>query len=109
MKLEEIEKLCEEATPGPWKYDYGNWQVEGPRPRRRAICNLNGLDDVEGNPVNLNIADTEFIAASRELIPKLIAVAKAAEIVCKDHDLRCEDSNSTLCALHDALVTLESE
>jgi hypothetical protein len=71
MKLEEIRALIEAATPGPWKHDWGNHDVEGARPERAEIV-------VRGENGNYN-ADLEFIAASRILIPKLLAVAEAAK------------------------------
>lgn len=51
--------------------------------------------------------DCRFIAASREFIPKLIAVAKAARVACADHDLQCEDANQSLERLSLALEELE--
>lgn len=88
MKLEEIEKLCDEATAGPWEFrskdgdessseycgtysvgpddveDYNNWIID---------------DTKYYNTAPSRIEDAKFIAASRELMPKLLAVAKAAE------------------------------
>jgi hypothetical protein len=40
---------------------------------------------------------------------KLLSVVMAAQEVCKDHDLLCEDSNNTLCKLNDALIDLEND
>jgi hypothetical protein len=75
MKLDEIQKLCDGATPGPWKpghtYDH----------QRNAA----------------------FIAASRTLIPKLLAVAKAAQ------DYRDGSYDVSFMRLWDALDALEAE
>ena len=73
MTKEEIEKakaLCEAATPGPWTIrqvesirndpDWGDeWIVDMGRDRDSSL-----LKDID---------TAEFIAASRELVPKLIA------------------------------------
>lgn len=63
MKLDEIEKLCNEATPGPWLGDYIPLQ---------AIRILDYSDNMSKN--------IEFIAAARMLMPKLLKVAKAANL-----------------------------
>ncbi len=75
MKIEEIETLIEKAAPGPW---VNNYDV--------------GVEDASGNELmdtcrifseNFSheevAATSRFIAASRTLIPKLLAVAKAVK------------------------------
>lgn len=66
MKLSEIRKLCDEATPGPWRYDHGNWAVER---YDRSDYHRSEIGKPE---------DGEFIAAARTLMPKLLAIAEAA-------------------------------
>lgn len=98
MKLEDIGKLCEQATSGPWhQYDvflgYGpngnDWQgariIAGPRrenywdgPSDQNIC---ANYDYEEGGVCSTPADARFIAAARDLVPKLLAVAEAAKDV----------------------------
>lgn len=85
MKLEELKKLCQDITPGPWKYDWGNWEVEGPPPNRYPICSMtpdNRRAPFHGQAQNHvdSGADGEFIAAARNMLPKLIAVAEAASL-----------------------------
>lgn len=81
-KLDRLQELCDEATPAPWKYDWGNWEVEGPRPDRYQICPLDAstrrpsFHGQEPNPVNAP-ADGELIAAARNVLPLFIALAKA--------------------------------
>ncbi len=113
MKLEEIQKLIEASTPGPWKYDWGNWEVEGPRPDRYAICGMTPDDRAPGfhgqkpNPVD-SPADGEFIAASRTLLPKLLKVARAAKaVVIKDAAEFDGVTNPAMSALYDAVAKLE--
>lgn len=94
MKLEEIRKLIEAATPGPWRYDHGNQEVET-RIGRWNVCDIDmyrqGRDPEASHPGDRS-DDGEFIAASRTLMPRLLAVAEAAAKL----DLwgsRGEDSN----------------
>lgn len=70
MKLEELKKLVEAATPGPW-----TWRlVDG-------ICNKyldEGAIVIEGDACsNIDPANCRLIAASRTMLPKLIAVVEA--------------------------------
>lgn len=53
MTLEEIEKLCSEATAGPWEAD-------GDHVLSSQYC-----------IADTNEADAKFIAASREIVPQL--------------------------------------
>lgn len=75
MKIEDIEKLCAEATPGPWIEDVSIYHLAIEAKNGKYICGRDG-DDVED--YNGKDSDTQFVAASRDLIPKLLAVAKAA-------------------------------
>lgn len=73
MKLEDIEKMCERATPAPWttcKPDSDDLITGKDDFSVAGCCCCGGFDRVE---------DAAFVAASRELVPKLLAVAKAAE------------------------------
>jgi len=84
MKLEDIQKLCDEATPGPWTYD----EVINPSityERKDAV--IHEISD-PGNYIYLE--DAKFIAASRELLPKLLAVVKAAKNLQDDYLWRHE-------------------
>lgn len=124
MKLEEIEKLCAEATRGPWKLCYhleshehdsscrcgyrgGIWGGDGDH----MVCEM-GSTIIKGEeglePPRYDRAtelkNAEFIAASRELMPKLLAVAKEA----KDLVDRL-DSYNGLSSILQALRELEGE
>lgn len=69
MTLDELEKLCNEATPGPW-IDAGYDSL------------TTAYGESEGLPPHVNCAsdlDARFIAAARTLLPKLLEVAKAAK------------------------------
>lgn len=75
MKLEEIEKLCAEATPEPW-------QVFLPCGDDRA--NLSGPKQY--TEFRFSLEDAVFIAASRDLMPKLLLLARAVELFIEDPD-----------------------
>ena len=77
-RLAELERLCAEATPGPW--------------RVRHLCSGCGPDDDEGAGLGLEIegppqpwhegqfaraADAKFIAAARDALPAMIAEVRA--------------------------------
>ena len=71
MKLEEFEKLEQAATPGPWGLDWFKdhranrelWRAEGPIVTSREQA----------------VADSEFVAAAREMVPRMIKALKAAK------------------------------
>lgn len=118
MTLDEFKRLAEAATPGPWfntstgasvsaictnpakEHDHepGLWIAQGSYDR--------GYDTSPDPWARHEMANFAFIAACREMVPKLIAVAEAAQSTCADHDLQCEDANDTLNALQQALAAL---
>lgn len=59
MKLSEIKRITEDATPAPW----------------------NGIviTSVSNSPVTIDRTVPDFVAMAREAMPKLIAVAEAAK------------------------------
>lgn len=87
MKLKEIEKLCNEALPGPWEFD--------PQASKREWADIvyyePYTDDSEGIGEKLPVIQRdsgvyckqmptcEFIIASRTIMPKLLEIAKAAK------------------------------
>ncbi len=111
MKLEEIEKICNEALPGPWFFNEAD---------REGM-----LGDLcwDGNPHNellklwprnaglqeIGKGTAEFIAMARTELPKLLAVVKAAKLACDDIDLCYEDNSGNLDKLGWALEELEKE
>lgn len=82
MKIEDIEKLCAEASPSPWviKFDHGRYRL-------RHSQESNDSDLLQRPQLDCfpeRIEDARFISKARELIPKLLAIAKAVE----DHIIR---------------------
>jgi hypothetical protein len=104
-RLLEIETLCEAATPGPWRW--GDWRTDfgllesefrltlehnpthgaAPDPVQRdrrddAVCRrVLAAEDEIANP-----ADATFIAASRSVVPELIAEVKRLHRAVEDAD-----------------------
>lgn len=124
-RLEELEK---KATPGPWRFDNGNDDVEGGGPNRWTVCDISRGDrlgvNVDGepdpNPTDFR-DDGDFIAAIRNTAPALIAVARAAKTFCDTYDSFCEIQGGLvgrkpeslgkydlLSALREALAALEA-
>lgn len=63
--LEQIRELCERATPGPWHpASVAAWNVLDDAGCRVAFCELT---------FQISAGDAAFIAASREIIPQLLA------------------------------------
>jgi hypothetical protein len=73
--LDELERICQAATPGPWRVDEdGDVRAGGAAPF--GLCRLAALYapcPVEAHPCGSNEVDEEFIAAARHALPKLIA------------------------------------
>jgi hypothetical protein len=82
VKLKEIRKLIEAATPGDWSPEnFGPFLDDG---ELEAFCAFGPQHDLDEDGETEQAeakakADAAFIAASRTLMPKLLAVAEAAE------------------------------
>lgn len=63
--LDELQKLCDSATPGPWESLGGS--VWHPKSNHSSVC------DVDAGAGDDTLPDARFIAASRDALPKLIA------------------------------------
>lgn len=92
MKLSDIRKLIDNAMPGPWEYgNQGVWNME--------------IDGDGNSPCSVaeyvSEKDGRLIAASRTLLPKLLAVAEAAEASCKEL-LEAHENDPYSCAAHSA-------
>ncbi len=125
MNLDYLEQLCADATPAPWWNDCGNGQIESRHPlyHRAVVCDRaetfrwDGVSEkgedprYECCPKATRIdpeCDMEFIAAARNALPKLLALARAANIVLGE---AFEDSQrfDSLMTLQDALAALEEK
>lgn len=80
--LDELERLCDAATPGPWSD--ANWEISGPD--REVIF------DIPDVAADVAQADAAFVAAARHALPKLIAKVRElqAELDRIDKRLRWE-------------------
>ena len=73
MKLDDIEKLIEAATPGPWQHR-DNCEVMTTEMLRHCVASCGPKRDFSfGN--SSSTANAAFIAASRTLMPKLLKLA----------------------------------
>lgn len=72
MKLEEIRRLCDEATPGPWRAEYGGDMVYG---REGRIATMDSIEHYR-DKVAIN---AKFIAMARTELPKLLKVVEAVK------------------------------
>lgn len=80
MKLDEMKALCAAASEGPWTDSEAvSGAVEHRSERWKRQMNVFGTDS-EGYAICPHKPDAAFIAAARTLMPKLIAVAEAANI-----------------------------
>lgn len=103
MKLEDLKKLCDEATPGPWGSRMNPWTYRG-------------TVDAKGEHVasTTRFEDGDFMAAAREALPKLIAVAEAADAM-REELLDAHDADpyivkaASIAAFDTALAALESK
>ncbi len=84
-RLDELQRLHEAATKGPWTYDRckrpysrGGYSVLGPDGTRIFWENYNGDADIEGDDDDVNL-----VLAMRNALPALLRVARAADAVSK--------------------------
>jgi len=100
MKLDEIEKLIEAASPGPWEYigrDGGALNcVDVWRSGRVTV------ERTQSDPVDR--ANAAFIAASRTLMPKLLKVVREIKFI---RDIGEYANDRDWAALDQALADLE--
>lgn len=102
MKLPDIRALIEAATPGPWV--------------KSNELGSDSIGPVSGNYAGADASeeDIRFILASRDLLPKLLAVAEAAEAR-RDQECDCDAGGKcsacyrTDALISEALAALESE
>ncbi len=106
MKLEEIEKLCDEATPGPW-YNVGESVSLDPEigagyhHQNHKVISTSFDDEYITNPNAYN--DAKFLAMARTELPKLLAVANAG----KNLDIDLLDCDEKIHEGWNTMVVLE--
>lgn len=76
--IDRLKELEASATPGPWRADLGNWDIEQIDPRNE-ICIFDPMSrDI--HPENKRVhsyCDMEFIVEMRNALPKLLAFVQA--------------------------------
>lgn len=75
IDLDELERLCREATDAPWTYDGKEDGV--------SIASIGGCGCC-GSPW-IDAADGHLIVALRNAAPELIAMARRYQWLCEDH------------------------
>lgn len=128
MKLSELKKLCDEATPGPWKsytepfkemheavsaFDQAHARGVGPETSYVWLPDPDGGCDIftalTGNGPR-SPKNAAFIAAARTMLPKLIAVAEASHNVCyKWFNPTFIDTDPEMVKLKETLKELEEK
>ena|SRR5687768_14489490 len=100
MTLDDMQRLCDDATPGPWIFCHGDlhnhWELWNPKTAEWVVQDDSG---VEPSTENLT-----FIAHSRTLLPKLIEVARLAK---EQHGSVCDSRDYE--RMKQALKALETE
>jgi hypothetical protein len=102
--LSELEKLCEAATPGPWRAgraDMVSYDGAGGGPFKNVYCDdpRGGVHHVTGDVLPYTVARGEgdkdecrhnaaFIAAARTALPVLIAEVRRLQTTAGNHFLR---------------------
>ena len=101
MTLDELQKLCDEATPGPW-------DPVGAFARQEGYGLHLDLTVVTPGRLNVGRGDSDFVAAARTYLPKLLAVARAA--ISSNHHWNEfgpeHDFDQEMGWLHDAIADL---
>jgi len=109
MNLTELKAIAADRTPGRWKYDWGNWDIEGPD--RETLCCFDSGCREAGLEVPAN-GDGEFIAMAANYFDRLIAVAEAAEGITTSQVFRNVEGacySEAVYNLVQALAALEAE
>ena len=105
ITLDELTALEAKATPGPWTAHACAVEVAGTGRFAGAPLGIAGCGSgiVNGGKTTDNAA---LIAAARNALPLLIAVARAADDV---EPCSCREDNCLRCKLDDALDALKGE
>jgi hypothetical protein len=112
-KLDELKALANAATPGPWKADFGNWQIESENQDtyRDGVCTFTFDDrdrcDGSTNPVD-PASDADFIAASRTAMPQLVEALRVAEGHIKSSCTCDPEFPKPLCAACETLIRIQA-
>jgi len=100
MKLDEIEKRTNAATPAPWPTEFGrsDFPDEGSMACGPIITSDEDAEEKQAQD------DQDFICMARELMPKLLKVVKASE--CRDSYTDFKGKNTAYCKRCDYCLAL---
>lgn len=109
MKLEDLKKLSEKTTPGPWYVETPTGFIRSRTEKRKPNGMVSGTAIVAIGQFNTEIQpDDAFIAAARTMLPRLIAVAEAA-MDYQDEINETDASNENYERMRTALASLEAD
>ena len=83
-KLERIKELCDKATPGPWDNRCLNSLDNMAKPRH--TCSEYGFIGEFNSPMDSSVADAEFTAMARNVLPTLVEVIEKQYALIKKLD-----------------------
>ena len=115
MTDEQIRELCNKATEGPWEVKDSTWIVNHPALEHVGIADMGGegwigIISVRPRAEEADIEDdAAFIAAARELVPRLLERAQKADarivdlVAARDHfvELLAESQRRERAAVED--------
>jgi hypothetical protein len=110
MTLDEYEKLVSDAAPGPWE-----WMWDDEKCKSDIVAYEDGMSysliSRDSGVYGPDVATCEFIIASREMVPKLIAAVRALrEIVAYGESYNSgPDAGDLVRVATDALAALEAD
>lgn len=91
-RIEELKKLCAEATPGPWRqevwhnHDEGGWAAVGPHIKDTPGDDYYSSEEPGSPSHEKATSDANFIAAARTAVPELIAEVERLRDRLRDYE-----------------------
>ncbi len=89
-QLEELKKLCAEATPGPWRsevwhnHDDDGWAAVGPHIKDTPGDDFYSSEEPDSPSYDRATSDSDFIVAARTAVPELIAEVERLRGIIKE-------------------------
>jgi len=105
VTLDEIEKLIATATPGPWIYNGTGGYVAFFSVTNGEIGNYISAPNSGG--LNPSAPDAAFIAASRELMPRMVKALRTLEWIAEHSIIECGRWTEAVMKSREALADLE--
>lgn len=81
-QLQELERLAQAATPGPWRHSMSGYSVKSNDPDVPIVAAVHGGPVATAKQVEQWIPNAEFIAAVRDALPALLSTLRARDAAC---------------------------